>query len=258
MTLVRQKAADTPAPWGTDQTTALERGLRKIGVDATPGQQAQLRHYGELLLKWNRTYNLLGATSAQAMVEEHLLDSLAVLPALRAWLPVESSVMVDVGTGAGLPGIVLSIMRADLPIILVEPIGKKAAFLQQAVAECRLPEVTVMPARIEDVPTAQLRRPAQLAEHGSDGTGRTTHFICRAFTSLDRFATLCAPHLQHGSLLFAMKAAKVEEELEQLTDPLEVLAVQPLRTIEKDVPRNLVVMRSKETHPAADPTGPVR
>ena len=123
MTLVRQKAADTPAPWGTDQTTALERGLRKIGVDATPGQQAQLRHYGELLLKWNRTYNLLGATSAQAMVEEHLLDSLAVLPALRAWLPVESSVMVDVGTGAGLPGIVLSIMRADLPIILVEPIG---------------------------------------------------------------------------------------------------------------------------------------
>jgi 16S rRNA (guanine527-N7)-methyltransferase len=260
MTLVRQASGHLRADWGREQTLTLEQGLRELHLDATSTQQAELRRYGELLLKWNRTYNLLGATTADTLVEDHLLDSLAVLPALASWLPKGSrSLLVDVGTGAGLPGLVIAIMWPWLPIVLVEPVGKKAAFLRQTVAECRLRQVKVLEARIEDCARHDLLPPASVpgpAVPGQQGHGR--HFICRAFGSLDRFATVCAAHLQDGSLLFALKAVKVPDELRELSRSIEVLAVEPLRTVEKDVQRNLVVMRALGVHPASNPTGPAR
>ncbi len=259
MTLVRQAPGHKRADWGSEQTLTLERGLRELQLDATPEQRAALRRYGELLLKWNRTYNLLGATTADTLVEEHLLDSLAVLPALDSWLPEGTpSSLVDVGSGAGLPGLVIAIMRPWLAIVLVEPVGKKAAFLRQTVAECRLPRVKVLEARIEDAASPELVPPASDPGPAGTGQGIRPHFICRAFSSLDRFAAVCAAHLQEDSLLFAMKAVKFPEELRELSRSIEVLAVEPLRTVEKDVQRNLVVMRSLEAHPASDPTGPVR
>ncbi len=248
MMAVRQATASASVAWGSEQTTALEQGLHELGLDPTSDQKATLRRYGELLLKWNRTYNLLGATTAGVLLEEHLLDSLAVLPALTPWLPQARSVLVDVGTGAGLPGLVLAIMLPELRIVLVEPVGKKAAFLRQVVANCGLRTVRVLEARIEDItPGELLPEPTMLP-----------HFICRAFTSLDRFADLCAPRLQEASLLFAMKAAKVQQEVEQLDSSFEVLAVEPLRTIEKDIQRNLVVMRSRKSRPDSDSTWPAR
>jgi 16S rRNA (guanine527-N7)-methyltransferase len=248
MTALRPATAPAPAAWSSAETDSLASGLRGLGVVATPGQAATLRRYGELLLKWNRTYNLLGATTAADMLEQHLLDSLAVLPALTSWLPPMRSTLVDVGSGAGLPGLVLAVMLPELPIVLVEPVGKKAAFLRQVVAECRLARVTVHEARIEELTAAEL----------VDEPATLPHFICRAFTSLERFSNLCAPLLQEGSLLFAMKAAKVPQELQQLGHGVEVLAVEPLRTIDKDVQRNLVVMRSKQSRPSSDSTRPVR
>ena len=248
MMALRQATAPARAAWGSEQTEALERGLRELGLNPTPGQKATLRGYGELLLKWNRTYNLLGATTAAAMLEEHLLDSLAALPALTAWLPPSGSTLIDVGTGAGLPGLVLAIMLPHVPIVLVEPVGKKAAFLRQVVAECRLPTVRVLEARIEDVPAGELLpEPAQLP-----------HFICRAFASLEQFVELCLPQLHERSLLFAMKAAKVQQEVQQLGSSIEVLAVETLRTVEKEVQRNLVVMRSRKSCPSSDSTTPAR
>jgi 16S rRNA (guanine527-N7)-methyltransferase len=261
MSLVRQPSVQSQSTWGREATLQLDRGLARLGVAATPAQLDRLRTYGALLLKWNRTYNLLGATSAELLVEEHLLDSLAIIPALTRWLakqhasaapdesvgirgtscasaaaPCEPQRLVDVGTGAGLPGLVLAIMLADLEVTLVEPIGKKTAFLRQAVAECRVPRVTILEAKLEELTPAAL--------HGS-GNGRPQpHFICRAFTSLERFAEICKPHIQPGSLLFAMKALRVTEELEQLGSSTEVLAVEPLDTLRKDVQRNLVVMRA--------------
>jgi 16S rRNA (guanine527-N7)-methyltransferase len=261
MNLVRQPSFEDRSTWGKEATLQLDRGMARFGVAATSTQMNRLRTYGTLLLKWNRTYNLLGTTSAETLVDEHLLDSIAVVPALMRWLsPGQASAapdepvgaadapcdpaaahwngrrLVDVGSGAGLPGLVLAIMLDDLAVTLVEPIGKKTAFLRQAVAECRLPQVTILEAKLEDLTPAEL--------NGSSNERSQPHFICRAFTSLERFAELCKPHLQPGSLLFAMKALRVAEELEQLVSSTEVLAVEPLDTLRKDVQRNLVVMRA--------------
>lgn len=254
MMALRQARTHDPDVWSSEQSIVLEEGIRELGLEATRSQQDNLRRYGQLLLKWNRTFNLLGATTARAMLGEHLLDCLAVLPALGRWWPTGARTMVDVGTGAGLPGIVLAIMLPDLRVVLVEPVGKKAAFLRQVVAECGLRTVEVMAARIEDVPVAEL---APIAPGISrNEAAEAPHFICRAFTSLSRFAEVCQAHRTDASLMFAMKAAKVSEEFAHLDRSIEVLAVEPLRTVEKDVQRNLVVLRSLQA--ASDPTRPAR
>lgn len=256
MTLIRQPSVQSPGAWGPAESKSLRAGLAQIGLNATPAQVAKLQTYARLLLKWNRTYNLLGATTPQAVIDSHLLDSLATMPVLERWLPAGNPPLLDIGSGAGLPGIVLAIMLEQMPIALVEPIGKKTAFLRQAVAQCGLPLARVLEGRVEDLDLSQ-----DLPQATTKGSRAAPHFICRAFTSLERFAALCTPHLAEGSLLFAMKAARVGEELAQLSrsvvsGSIEVLAVEPLRTIEKDVQRNLVVMRAAALPPSWDTTRP--
>ena len=259
MTLVRQRPGQARSVWTREDSEYLERGLAELGLSASVEQMTRLRTYAELVLKWNRTYNLLGTTDTVALVQDHLLDSLATIPALTRWLPGDA-VLLDIGSGAGLPGLVLAIMLHPLPILLVEPNGKKTAFLRQVVAQCRLETVQVIESRIEELAPTHSRpthsTPSPMAPMPSARTTRsaeprtvttTPHFICRAFTSLDRFAALCRPQLSSGSLLFAMKAARVAEELAELDESLEVLAVEPLQAVGKDAQRNLVVMQSKPT-----------
>lgn len=215
----------------------LADGIRKLGLPASTATGIrQFRLYGELLLKWNSTYNLLGATSSEAIVQEHLLDSVAVHPVLKRWLPHRQAV-TDVGSGAGFPGMVLAIMEPDRTFVLVEPIGKKAAFLRQAVAHCGLTNVRVVEGRIEDL-GAQAEVP---------------HFICRAFTSLVRFTQLCAPTASACSLYFAMKAVRVSAELQDLDPGMEVLAVELLPMPVNKTERRLVVMRLRPDNVTTDP-----
>lgn len=243
MMLTRPQRTATSTKWGAAEAASLEKGLATLGLFASSLQLSSLHSYAALLLKWNRTYNLLGADDAQTLLDEHLLDSLATLPALQRWLPAampEARLrLLDIGAGAGLPGIVLAMMLPQLPVTLVEPIGKKAAFMRQAIAHCRLENADVFEGRIEDL---QLERPIE-------STGRAVmvpFFICRAFTSLARFSALCRPHTRQGSLLFAMKASRVLEEIAALASA-EILAVEPLNVGERDVQRNLVVMRLIES-----------
>ena len=214
--------------------------MQAIGLEATPAQQQALRAYAHLLLKWNRTYNLLGTADPDAVLASHLLDALAVLPVLQRWLPSDDGPLVDVGSGGGLPGIPIAIMRPGLPVVLVEPVGKKAAFLRQAVAESGLEKVTIREARLESLSGPELGgRPGNCAQ-------ATTHFISRAFASLADFAALCAPRCAPGSLIMAMKAARVETEIAELraTVPaMNVLAVEPLTIPGQRVRRSLVVMQ---------------
>jgi 16S rRNA (guanine527-N7)-methyltransferase len=236
MTLARLRAAETTPRWTALDTARLEEGLRKLGVTATRAQTVRLQAYGELLLKWNRTYNLLGATSGPGLIDDHLLDSVAIVEPLVRWLGSSPATLIDVGSGAGLPGIVLAIMLEQLKVIPVEPNGKKAAFLRQAAAHCKLATIEVAECRLEDL------RPAAF------GIGQATpprHFICRAFTSLARYATLCRPLMDNGSLLFAMKAVRATEEIAELESWVEVLAVEQVPAVARDVQRNIVVLRSK-------------
>src|SRR4051812_41319178 len=100
MTLVRSRPSAVPVGWGQQDAALLDRGLDELALQATAAQREQLHTYAQLLLKWNRTYNLLGATSAAALVQDHLLDSLAVLQAIQRWLPLIEARLFDIGSGA--------------------------------------------------------------------------------------------------------------------------------------------------------------
>ncbi|MDO4231798.1 MAG: 16S rRNA (guanine(527)-N(7))-methyltransferase RsmG [Lautropia sp.] len=323
-------AARQQAHWTATDEAHLRARLEAVGLQPTPEQLEKLFRWAALLLQWNRTYNLLGATNATTLIDEHLIDSLAILSALEKWLPERQQALVDVGTGAGFPGILIAIMQPERPIYLVEPIGKKVAFQRQSVLTLGLSNVTPLAGKIEDLD--QLLRSAQRApsarqlpavpaaahadtnkahaapassacavppstgsngasgavsdhddahangnaeadtragstshDHhaapddkrfASPGTAQgngeqqpTLHFICRAFTALDRFADLCEPFMSEQSLAFAMKAARLPEEQMALSPALRVVAVESIRTAQPEAQRYLAVMQRTAASP---------
>lgn len=127
-----------------DQPDCLASGLAALNITATPTQQAQLHQFLFLLQKWNRVYNLTAISEPEQAIPLHLLDSLAVLPYLSGGR------ILDVGTGAGLPGIPLAIIETGLQFVLLDSNSKKTRFVQQAVLELGLKNIDVVTSRIEN------------------------------------------------------------------------------------------------------------
>ncbi|MGA8054864.1 MAG: 16S rRNA (guanine(527)-N(7))-methyltransferase RsmG, partial [Burkholderiales bacterium] len=121
----------------------LDQGLVRLGLDLPVRTRETLIDYVALLAKWNRTYNLTGIREPSAVVSNHLLDSLSILPYIKA------AKVLDVGSGAGLPGLVVAIARPEVSVTLLDANNKKAAFLQQAVANLALPNARVVCTRVE-------------------------------------------------------------------------------------------------------------
>ena len=119
----------------------LAAGLAALGLDLPAASGDRLLAFRDLLLKWNRTYNLTAVREPEQVLSHHLLDSLAILP----W--VEAGPLLDVGSGGGLPGIPLAIARPDLEVTLVDAVQKKVSFLQQAAIELELPNVRAVHGR---------------------------------------------------------------------------------------------------------------
>ncbi len=172
----------------------LDAGLAALGVAASATQRAQLLAYVDLLARWSRTYNLTAVREPRDMIPRHLLDSLAVLP----W--VRRGPVLDVGTGAGLPGIPLAIARPHLAFTLLDSNGKKIRFVRQTVLELGLDNVTAVQAR-----TRAYRPQANFAT-----------ITARAVTSLDQLCADCAPLLAPGGVLLALKGREPTAELDAL------------------------------------------
>lgn len=173
---------------------ALEKGAADLGLSLTGDQQAALLAYVRLLEKWNKAYNLTAIRDVQRMVPLHLLDSLAILPL------VDGDSIADIGTGAGIPGIPLAIMRPDIEFTLVDSNVKKTRFVTQAVIELGLSNVAVKHARVE-----QLEK----------GAGYSI-VMARAFATLDKIVALTGHLVKgHGKIL-AMKSQSVNDELQAL------------------------------------------
>lgn len=168
---------------------ALDRGLEELALALPAGAHGQLLQYVELLVKWNRTYNLTAIRDPLAMVTQHLLDSLAVLPHLP--LAPGAGRIADAGSGAGLPGVPLAIARPGWRVALAESSQKKAAFLRQATIELALANVEVHEGRVESW------QPAALFDV----------VISRAFAVLGEFAAACRHLLAPGGVLAAMRGA---------------------------------------------------
>lgn len=179
-------------------------GAASLGLHLSLDQRKQLLTYIELLQRWNQVYNLTAVRDPQAMLVQHLLDSLAVWPALNAQAQAASQPLqhiADIGTGAGLPGVVLALTQPDLQVELVEPVGKKAAFLEKAVGALGLrSRVRVHAKRIEDLPALP----------------QVDTFICRAFASLNDFVASLAHQVHANTRVVAMKGKWPEDEVRAL------------------------------------------
>lgn len=170
---------------------AIADGLQQLGFALPPALPARLAAYLRLLEQWNRAYNLTAVREPAQMVPRHLLDSLSVLPWLRG------ASLLDVGSGAGLPGIPLALARPDLAVTLLDGNGKRSRFMTQAVLELGLDNVTVVQARVED-----WHAPAPFA-----------CVISRAFAALAEFVEVAGRHCAADGHLLAMKGQLAADEL---------------------------------------------
>jgi 16S rRNA (guanine527-N7)-methyltransferase len=199
----------------------LARELAVPGLALTGAQTAALDRYLDLLEKWNRVYNLTAIRDRSRMVTHHLLDSLAALPHLRG------PHILDVGSGAGLPGIPIAVAGPSLRVTLLESNHKKSAFLTQAVAELQLANAAVVTERVEAWQTDQ----------------RFDTIVSRAFAELGEFVTLSGRLLAPGGILAAMKGVHPFEEIERLPQGFAVQQVIPLHVPGLDAERHLVLVR---------------
>lgn len=199
----------------------LAQGLKDLGIDLSPETQRQLLDYVALLHKWNRVYSLTAVREPQKMLYQHVLDSLAVLPPIGA-----ARRIADVGSGAGLPGIPLTLARPDSFVALLESSQKKAAFLRQACAELQLKNVEVVCERVE----------AWQPEEKFDVV------ISRAFSDLPEFVKLAGHLCAKGGALLAMKGLYPHEELAQLPAQAKVKDVITLKVPGIRAQRHLVVL----------------
>jgi 16S rRNA (guanine527-N7)-methyltransferase len=195
-----------------------------LGLDASPAQLGALEAYLALLQRWNATYNLTAVRDPAAMLTQHLADCLAVVEPLRRRCP--QGRVLDVGSGGGLPGVVLAIMLPALDVTCVDTVGKKVAFIRQAAATLALPNLYAEHARVE-----ALQRPA------------FDLITSRAFATLADFVGLTAPLLAPGGVWMAMKGKLPSDEIAALPETVEVFHVEPLQVPGLPAERRLIWLR---------------
>lgn len=199
----------------------------KMQVDLSDEQVERLAHYGELLLKWNSTYNLTSITNADDVLVLHLLDSLTLVKAFDSVVSGAATVM-DVGSGGGLPAIPLATMRSDISISMVDTVKKKVLFLRQAILELKLKNAKALHTRVE-----------KLTHEKVDV------ITSRAFASLRDMTEWTRHLLREDGCWLAMKGKVPEDEIKDLSDDIEVKEIIPLTVPGEDLERHLVVLRFK-------------
>ena len=207
----------------------LRTGLQALDLALDEAQITALLDYVDLIQKWTRVYNLTAVRDPQDMLTHHLLDSLAVVRPLRQQLAAlgrdESVRVLDVGAGAGLPGVVLAICCPALTVHCVDTVAKKAAFVQQAAVSLKLPRLRGIHARVES-----LTEPYDV--------------VCsRAFASLADFTQWSVGALAPQGVWMAMKGKHPAAELLALDPSVQVFHVEPLQVPGLDAERCLVWMR---------------
>ncbi len=221
--------ADQPA----DMAGRLARACEQLGLDADASARARLLDYLAQMQRWNRTYNLTAIRDPQQMLVQHLFDSLAAVAPFSEALggPDAPAKVYDVGSGGGLPGVVLAIMRPHWSVTCVDAVEKKTAFVRQMSGALVLPNLQARHARIETLEPAECNI-----------------VTSRAFASLDDFAQLAGRHVRNDGTLVAMKGKHPEDEIQALhaRGQWQVDHIQPLSVPELQAERCLVWMRRSQ------------
>jgi len=192
---------------------ALRDGASALNISLTDAEAARLVDYGALLMKWGKVYNLTAVRDPSGVLTHHLLDSLAVVLPLRREMEVrgwERIRLLDVGSGAGLPGAVIAVLCPNVDVTCLDAVAKKMAFVQQVAAELKLPNLRGLHARVEAV------------------TDSYDVISSRAFASLQDFIAGSANAIRAEGLWLAMKGRKPDDEIECLKANAEVFHVEQL------------------------------
>lgn len=203
----------------------LVRGAAELQLELDETARLRLLTYLQLLHRWNATYNLTAVRDPAQMLSHHLLDCLAVVPALDAQLDQKSVQVLDVGSGGGLPGVVLAIVRPRLVVTCVDTVGKKSAFIRQVAVELGLPNLHAVHQRVETMTT------------------QYDLVVSRAFASLAQFCSLTHDRLRPGGVWLALKGRRPEDEVAALPDDVEVFHVEQLHVPGLEAERCLVWIR---------------
>lgn len=206
---------------------ALRLGSHALSLNLGDAQIGQLLQYLAMLQKWNKVYNLTAVRELNDMLTHHLLDSLAVVEPLRHQTQGGAVPLLDVGSGAGLPGIVIAICCPEIAVTCVDAVAKKAAFIQQTAASLRLTNLRGVHSRVEEL---------------TDVFGVVTS---RAFASLGDFVRLSEGVLADEGIWLAMKGKEPVEEMAALPASVEVFHVEHLAVPGLEADRCIVWMRKK-------------
>ncbi len=211
---------------------ALRSGAKALRIELTGAQVALLMRYGALLMKWSKVYNLTAIRDPDGVLTHHLFDSLAVVAPLRRELKAKGSTQIrllDVGSGAGLPGVVIAILCPEVDVTCLDAVAKKIAFIQQVAAELRLSNLGGLHARVES-----LADPYDVVSS-------------RAFASLRDFVVGSANSLRVDGIWLAMKGRAPDDEIANLPTNTEVFHVEQLVVPGLDAERCIVWLRKRST-----------
>ena len=207
---------------------ALQAANDQLSLDTSDTQVDALLAYLALLQRWNAHYNLTAVRDPAQMLTQHLADCLAVIGPLRRQIGAAPARLLDVGSGGGLPGVVIAILTSEIDVTCVDTVGKKAAFVQQVAGELRLRNLRSQHARVEQMKV----EPFDVV-------------TSRAFASLADFTTLTRQHLSGAGVWMAMKGKSPADELARLPSAVDVFHVEQLAVPGLDAERCLVWMRPK-------------
>ena len=214
-----------------DAEAVLRAGLSALGLSLSDAQVRQLLDYQSLIGKWNKVYNLTAVRDPAEMLTHHLLDSLAAVAPLQKHVQgrgLAAASLLDVGSGAGLPGVVLAICCPNLAVTCVDAVGKKAAFIKQAALALGLGNLTGLHARVETI-----TQPFDV--------------ICsRAFASLADFTSWSQAALAPGGVWMALKGKHPAEELALLPPGVAVFHVEPLTVPGLDAERCIIWLQKAD------------
>lgn len=219
----------------TSRELRLTDALEQLGLEATEEQRQKLLTYLDLIAKWTKVYNLTAVRDPDEMLVQHLFDSLAAVGPLRRQTGGRPTRLLDVGSGAGLPGVVIATCCPEVRVDCVDTVGKKAAFIQQAAAQLQLPNLRGVHDRVEN-----LKGPYDV--------------ICsRAFASLPDFIVWSEGALAQQGVWLAMKGKQPDAEIAALPPAAEVFHVEQLAVPELSAERCIVWMRRRDMAGAGTP-----
>jgi 16S rRNA (guanine527-N7)-methyltransferase len=210
----------------------LIAGAAALGCPLTDAEADRLLGYLDLLARWNKVYNLTALREPAQMLTHHLLDSLAVMAPMRRHTGGAAVSVMDVGSGGGLPGVVIATTQPNATVTCVDTVQKKATFVRQVAAELRLPNLLARHTRVETITDMQWPL-----------------ITARAFASLPDIVTLTSPLLAPGGVWMAMKGQHPADEIAALPGDVEVFHVEPLQVPGLNAERCIVWMRLRRQPP---------